>query len=63
MKLLKKVEIPYKNKTVALWQSEYNGKKMRCASVREALLYAWGFGADQAAELRYKMSMLNREKV
>jgi hypothetical protein len=63
MKLLKKVKVPFGEKTVTLWASEHKGKTVISASAREAILYAWGFGTDQAAELRYEMQKIKTADV
>lgn len=46
-------------KEIKLYTTYYKGKKHESATVREAILYAWGYGYDQAAELRYLMRKSN----
>ena len=58
---LRKVEIPYGDKKLLMYETEYKGKKF-IGTLRECILLAWGFGCDQAAELRYEMAKLNREQ-
>ena len=56
MKLLKRMTVEYGGRDVKLYTAEYNGKEHTTPSVREALLFAFGFGTDQAAEFRYMVS-------
>ena len=44
-------------KTIRLFETSYNGIKQSFPTVRQSLLYAHGYGADQAAELRYQMKV------
>lgn len=60
MKMLKRQVVEYGGKDVKLYTAEYNGKEHTTPSVREALLFAFGYGSDQAAELRYMISKTNR---
>ena len=54
--------VDFNGKTIKLYTTAWNGKKVEFASLREAILYGMGFGTDQAAELRYEMARLNRLK-
>ena len=44
-------------KEIKLFESSYKGINQAFPTVRQALLYAHGYGADQAAELRYQMKV------
>ena len=44
-------------KEIKLYSTSCNGIKQSFPTVRQALLYAHGYGADQAAELRYQMKV------
>lgn len=48
-------------KEIKLYTTSCKGKKHESATVREAILYAWGYGCDQAAELRYLMKRKSNE--
>lgn len=48
--------LDFNGKPIKLYTTSWNGKKVEFASIREAILYGMGFGADQAAELRYEMA-------
>lgn len=47
--------VKFGGKEIRLYTTSYKGKKHESATVREAILYAMGYGYDQAAELRYAM--------
>lgn len=53
--LFKTQTVDYNGKTIKLYTTAWEGKKVEFGSLREAILYAMGFGTDQAAELRYEM--------
>ena len=55
MKFLKRENLIAGDKTVTLYTADYKGKKFSSPSVRAALLFAFGYGSDQASELRYKL--------
>ena len=44
-------------KAIRLFETSYKGIKQTFPTVRQALLYAHGYGADQAADLRYQMKV------
>ena len=48
--------VDFGGKEIRLFTTEWQGKKLEFASIREAILYGMGFGSDQAAELRYEMA-------
>lgn len=51
----------FNGKAIQLYTTAWKGKKVEFASIREAILYGMGFGADQAAELRYEMAKQNKK--
>lgn len=53
MKILERENLIAGDKTIKLYTATYEGKKFSSTSIRAALLYAFGYGTDQAAELRY----------
>lgn len=59
--MLRQVELSYGDKKLLMYETEYKGKKF-IGTLRECILFAWGYGCDQAAELRYEMAKLNREQ-
>lgn len=62
MKIIERKQTEYNGKPITLYSSSFKGKRLESATVREALLYAWGYGTDQAAELRYMMRKTNPTK-
>ncbi len=61
MKLLKRVNVQFGDREITLYESKREGKSFT-GTAREALLFAWGFGTDQAAELRYEMAKMGGNK-
>jgi len=57
---LHRVEVSLGDKSVTLYETEHEGKKLT-GTFRECLLFCMGYGTDQAAELRYEMAKLNRK--
>ena len=57
----RQIELSYGDKKLLMYETEYKGKKF-IGTLRECILFAWGYGCDQAAELRYDMAKLNREQ-
>nr|DAX39397.1 MAG TPA: hypothetical protein [Caudoviricetes sp.] len=58
---MRRVKIVYGEKKISLFETEREGKKF-VGTIRECLLFGMGYGTDQAAELRYEMARLNRQK-
>ena len=49
-------QIEVNGKAIKLYTTKYNGKTNEATNIHDAMLHGMGYGANQAAELRYMFS-------